>query len=49
LEKDGLHFIEWGDEKLLEILQHVGIDVVKIYIEKISNDKRRYKVEYAYA
>jgi len=49
LEKDGLHFVEWGDEKLLEILKHACIDVAKIDIEKISNDKRRYKVEYAYA
>lgn len=44
LEKEGLHFIEWGDEKIIEILMEAGIDVMSIDIEKISTDKREYKL-----
>jgi len=42
LDKEGLHFIEWGDEKLLDLLTSVGIDVMTIDIEKTSNDTREY-------
>ena len=42
LDKEGLHFIEWGDEKLLDLLTSVGIDVMRIDIEKTSNDTREY-------
>ena len=48
LEKDGLHFIEWGDEKLQELLISVGIDTLVVEIEKISDDAREYKVDYAH-
>jgi len=44
LERTGVHFIEWGDERLIEILKHSGIDVMKIEIEKIAHDKREYKI-----
>jgi len=44
LERDGIHFIEWGDERLIEILKHSGIDVMKIKIEKIAHNKREYKI-----
>ena len=44
LDKDGLHFVEWGDEKLIELLNSVGIDVMIIDIEKISNEIREYRV-----
>lgn len=44
LEKKGLHFIEWGDEKLENMLQDAGFDVAVIEIEKIAPDKREYKV-----
>ena len=27
LEKDGLHLIEWGDERLVELLVHASVDV----------------------
>ena len=47
LEKEGLHFIEWGDDKLLELLRFAGIKTLKIEIEKISDDKREYRIEYA--
>lgn len=49
LDKDGLHFVEWGDDELLNILNSAGIDTFKIDIEKISDDAREYKVEYAHA
>jgi tRNA threonylcarbamoyladenosine biosynthesis protein TsaE len=47
LEKEGLHFIEWGDDKLVEILTFAGIETLKIEIEKISDEAREYRIEYA--
>ncbi len=44
LDKTGYHFIEWGDDKLIEMLQSVGIEVISIDIDKIENDKREYKI-----
>jgi tRNA threonylcarbamoyladenosine biosynthesis protein TsaE len=44
LEKEGLHFVEWGTYELQEILQNAGIDVATISIEKISFEKRSYTV-----
>ena len=43
-EKNGIHFVEWGDDKLERILKEYGFDVMKISIDKI-NDKREYTVE----
>ena len=43
-EKEGIHFIEWGDNKLQEILEDYGYEVIVINIEK-SNNKRTYKIE----
>jgi tRNA threonylcarbamoyladenosine biosynthesis protein TsaE len=42
-EKDGIHFVEWGDEKLEEILKDYGYNVVIIEIEKKEN-KRLYRI-----
>ena len=42
-EKKGIHFVEWGDEKLEEILKDYGYKVVLIEIEKKDN-KRLYKI-----
>ena len=42
-EKEGTHFIEWGDEKLEEILKDYGYNVILIEIEKKDN-KRLYKI-----
>jgi len=42
LEKEGLHFIEWGDEQLIELLTSVGIETMTIEIEKTSKDTREY-------
>ena len=47
LDKDGLHFVEWGDEQLQKILESAGIDTLVIEIEKTSQDEREYKVYYA--
>ena len=45
LEKDGLHFIEWGDDALVDLLVNAGIDTVTIDIEKIENNNaREYKI-----
>ncbi|WP_297443095.1 tRNA (adenosine(37)-N6)-threonylcarbamoyltransferase complex ATPase subunit type 1 TsaE [Sulfurimonas sp.] len=44
LDKEGLHFIEWGDEKLIELLESVGIETMVIDIEKISDKQREYTV-----
>lgn len=43
-EKDGIHFIEWGSEKLEEILKDYGYRVILVSIEKKEN-KRLYKVD----
>ena len=42
-EKEGTHFVEWGDEKLEEILKDYGYNVILIEIEKKDN-KRLYKI-----
>ena len=42
-EKSGVHFVEWGDEKLEEILNDYGYKVILIEIEKKDN-KRLYKI-----
>ena len=44
LEKEGLHFIECGDDALIELLESVGIDVMVIDIKKISDKAREYSV-----
>lgn len=42
-EKEGIHFVEWGDDTLEELLKSYGFDIIKITIEKL-NDKRRYTI-----
>ena len=44
LEREGLHFIEWGDDALIELLESVGIDVMVIDIKKISDKAREYSI-----
>jgi len=46
LDKDGLHFVEWGDDELVDILTSAGIDTVTIEIEKVSDKSRKYRVDY---
>lgn len=43
-EKSGLHFVEWGDAKLENILNDYGFDVIVINISK-NDDKRVYKID----
>ena len=43
-EKTGIHFVEWGDDKLEKILKEYGFEVLKISIEKNEN-KREYTIE----
>jgi tRNA threonylcarbamoyladenosine biosynthesis protein TsaE len=44
LEKDGLHIVEWGNDKLREILVDAGFEVLEITIDKIADDKRDYTI-----
>jgi len=43
-EKTGIHFVEWGDDKLKAILSEYGFEFISIDIIKY-NDKREYKIE----
>lgn len=47
LDKDGYHFVEWGDDKLYDILNGAGMEVMRISIEKSLNEMRKYRIEYA--
>ena len=49
LDRDGIHLVEWGDDKLTEILHSADIRIVTIKIEKIKDNIRQYEVDYAYA
>jgi tRNA threonylcarbamoyladenosine biosynthesis protein TsaE len=40
-EKNGKHFVEWGDDKLKSILDKYGFENITINIEKFKN-KREY-------
>ncbi len=42
-EKSGIHFVEWGDEKLEKLLLEYGYEVYTINIKKLD-DKRYYKI-----
>lgn len=44
LDKEGVHFVEWGDEKLQALLNEYGYEVILIEIQKLEN-KRFYKIE----
>lgn len=49
LEKDGVHLVEWGDDKLEEILNSADMKNITIKIEKQEDNSRRYEVDYAHA
>jgi len=49
LEKDGIHLVEWGDEKLKEILDAAEIKNMSIIIKKLDDNNREYEVDYAHA
>ena len=42
-EKDGIHFVEWGDDRLENVLNEYGFEVINIKIKKLD-DKRLYKI-----
>lgn len=42
-EKEGVHFVEWGDDTLEELLKSYGFEIIKITIDKLNN-KRRYTI-----
>ncbi len=42
-EKEGTHFVEWGDEKLQNLLIDYGYNVILVEIQK-SDNKRQYKI-----
>lgn len=44
LDKDGYHLIEWGDEKLEDILRQYFINYLVIDIKKENKNSRIYKV-----
>jgi tRNA threonylcarbamoyladenosine biosynthesis protein TsaE len=44
LDKEGLHFIEWGDDALVALLKSAGIDVIVINIKKTTDKAREYSV-----
>ena len=39
-EHSGLHFIEWADDRLKDILVEFGYDVVTVQIEKLENSRK---------
>jgi len=43
-EKSGIHFVEWGDEKLENILLEYGFEVIVVNIEK-KEESREYIIE----
>ena len=43
-EKDGIHFVEWGNEELKQILKDFGFDTISIKINK-KEDKREYEIK----
>ncbi|MBL3519074.1 tRNA (adenosine(37)-N6)-threonylcarbamoyltransferase complex ATPase subunit type 1 TsaE [Arcobacter lanthieri] len=43
-DKNGIHFVEWGDENLEKILKDYGYEVIVINIFK-ENNKRLYKID----
>ncbi len=47
LDKKGLHFVEWGNSQLENILVSAGINTLVIEIDKIVDNMREYKVKYA--
>lgn len=42
-EKDGIHFVEWGEDKLEDVLKSYGFEVLNLKIEKYE-DKRQYTI-----
>jgi len=45
LEKEGYHFVEWGEEKLLNLLKLSQIPTLHILIEVADSDSRNYTIK----
>lgn len=43
-ENEGLHLVEWGDERLKRALERLGYDTIALYIEGEGN-YREYRIE----
>ena len=43
LEKEGWHFVEWGDEQLAQVLKKIGMDFKRIVISP-KNHLREYRI-----
>jgi tRNA threonylcarbamoyladenosine biosynthesis protein TsaE len=43
-EKSGIHFVEWGSEKLESILEDYGFEVIVVTINKLD-ERREYIIE----
>ncbi len=43
-EKEGIHFVEWGDEELEKILDQYGFNHINIMIKKLEK-RREYTIE----
>jgi tRNA threonylcarbamoyladenosine biosynthesis protein TsaE len=43
LEREGYHFVEWGDEKLKALLEKCGIDALHVKIN-INENYREYEI-----
>ena len=41
-EKEGVHFVEWGDEGLKNLLEKLGFEVLTLKIKQ-TNNKREYE------
>ncbi|WP_299549820.1 tRNA (adenosine(37)-N6)-threonylcarbamoyltransferase complex ATPase subunit type 1 TsaE [uncultured Helicobacter sp.] len=44
IEKEGWHFVEWGDENLAKILKDIGLPFRQISI-MLQGNKRKYSIE----
>ena len=43
-EKNGIHFVEWGNDKLISILKEYGFEYLVVKIEK-KDESREYIIE----
>ncbi len=43
-EKSGLHFIEWADDRLRELLVDAGFNVFELRIEAVTQQERKYRL-----
>jgi tRNA threonylcarbamoyladenosine biosynthesis protein TsaE len=44
-EKSGLHFVEWADDALKELLNDAGFNLFELYIEASSTKRRKYRLK----